>query len=111
MRAYTTATQTLTVQGRDLTGCKVWVTYSQRRSPTSKSATVVMVEGAALSVTKSGSDTVIGVTLSQEQSGQLVEGVAEVQVNWMTSGGIRDATDAIEIAVDKNLLKRVLSYG
>jgi hypothetical protein len=29
----------------------------------------------------------------------------------MTSGGVRDATDAIEIAVDKNLLKRVLSYG
>lgn len=111
MRAYTTAAQTLNVQGKDLTGCHVWVTYLQRKSPTSETATVVTVDGDALTVTRSGSDTIVAVTLTQEQTGRFVKGAAYVQVNWMTSAGLRDATDAIEITIDPNLLRKVLSYG
>lgn len=64
-------------------------------------------------ITKTGEDLEVGpqsveVFLSQEESGRLHEGPAEIQLNWTYSDGRRAATVTKQIRIDKNLLREVV---
>lgn len=98
MRRYTTPTHTLTVEGIDLTEAKVWVTYenvSGRFSVTD------------MDVTLDGENSVIEVTLTEQQTASLSVGKAKVQVNW-TQNGVRGATVVSTVNVTENLLEEDL---
>ena len=106
---YTTPTITLTVEGVDLTGKDIYVTLEQGAKELNKS-------GTALTVTTDThdqiTDTVIQFTLSQEESAAFRFNIAaSVQVNWISSDGVRAATEIKTIGVMRNLLDRVVEYG
>ena len=61
---------------------KPWVTITQG---TGAGATEIEVDD--LDVTTEGTDTVIQFTLTQEQTGALSVGRANLQLNWLTSDG------------------------
>lgn len=111
MIRYTTPTHTLTVYGKTLTGKRVWVTYSQDRPGMVPNREVVTVTGSAVSVSTSGSDSIVTVNLTQQQTSRLRQGVCRVQVNWISSGGVREASDISEIDIEDNLLEEVVSYA
>lgn len=99
MRRYTTPTHTLTVEGADLTGASIWVTYEGSAGNT---FTVTDMD-----VTLDGEDTVLEITLTEEQTASLATGKARVQVNW-TNGGRRAATVIRTVKVTENLLEKDL---
>lgn len=98
MRRYTTPTIELTVEGVDLAGNRVWVSFRQ-------AARKLDVEPESMA--KDGNDTVLLVSLTQAQTSKLKRGKARVQVNWV-GGGKRGATDIVEFEVAENLLERVI---
>lgn len=98
MRRYTTPTHTLTVEGVDLTGAKVWVTYENATGRFSVTD---------MDVSLDGENTVIEVTLTEAQTSSLSTGKAKVQVNW-TINGKRCATEVKTIRVLENLLEEEL---
>lgn len=106
MRQYTTPTITLTVEGIDLTGYGVYVTFQQGQTkltiedPTMEAVTVQQV-----------TNTVISVPLSQLQTASFDYGKALVQVNWTDGTGSRNATDIGEIGIGINLLDQVVDNG
>ena len=101
MRRYTTPTIELTVEGVDLTGVRVLVTFAQRRQR-------LTIEDAT--VAYDGTDTTVTLSLTQEQLGRFAEGEARVQVNWVDMKGHRNATVEAPLVVTGNLLERVISY-
>lgn len=105
MKRYTTPTITVTLQGIDLTGCDIYVTYKQGSKLT---LTIWDVDYEF-----DGTDSIISYTLSQEQTAMFKAGSsATIQINWVTPAGKRDATDEKPIAsIEENNLKQVLSYG
>lgn len=50
----------------------------------------------------------VEVTLSQEDTFNLKDGVAEIQLNWIDASGNRGATFVSTIRIDKQLLNEVL---
>ena len=99
-RQYTTPTIQLRIDGHDLTGADVYVTFQSKGQ-------VVTVEDADITACSHG--TVIDVKLTQEQTAAFFPGeVVKVQVNWM-DGDERYATDVATILWKENLLKEVLS--
>lgn len=100
IRKFTTPTHTLTVKGTDLTEADVYVTYEQGD---------IKQTYTDVTCTLSGSDTVITVEMTQEETSKFKVGAyVEVQVNWVKNGK-RDATDIKSIKVDGNLLDEVIS--
>lgn len=59
-------------------------------------------------VTPTDSKTV-EVTLSQEDTINLKDGIAEIQLNWIDASGNRGATYVSTIRIDKQLLNEVLT--
>ena len=121
MRRYTTSTPSLVVEGINISSYKVWVTFAQVY-PDDIDSTVINTLSQADYKTKSltitptskvvsGNDTIITCSLSQEQTAQFKPGRIRVQVNWMTSGGIRKATDIVLIPSFDNLLDEVKTYA
>lgn len=121
MRRYTTSTPSLIVEGVDISSYRVWVTFTQV-IPDDVDSTVVNTlsqsDYKTISVTLnpttktvSGNDTIISCALSQEQTGQFRPGRVRAQINWMTSGGVRKATDIVFISSFDNLLDEVKTYG
>lgn len=121
MRRYTTSTPSLIVEGVDISSHKVWVTFTQIY-PDDIDSTVINTLSQAeyktesLTVTPtgkavSGNDTIITCSLSQEQTARFKPGRVRVQVNWMTSGGVRKATDIVLIPSFDNLLDEVKTYA
>lgn len=108
MIRYTTPTHTLIVGGVDLTDCDVYVSYRQVKG-SSKNANSADIDDPT--VAYDGTDTVITVPLTQLQTGGFTPGRAQVQVNWITSSGIRRATEIATINVTDNLLQEVIEYG
>lgn len=102
MRRWTTPTHTIRVKGIDLTGADVWVTYVQ-------GATALEVRNP--SMTSDGEDTALTVELTQEQTAGFSPSTpVEVQVNWVTRDGKRDATAIKAIGVERNLMNREQGY-
>ena len=113
MRRYTTPTQVLTCKGVDLTGCNVWVTYSQglQQGTVTPANNVCTIRADALTVESDGTDTTIEVPLTQLQTARFATGRANVQVNWMDSDNVRGATNIGHFTVDQNLLEMEVSYA
>lgn len=102
MIQWTSPTDELRVRGVDLTGCDVWVSYQQRKVELDVKATTVAFDG---------SDTTVTVELAQAQTAMFKPGTVQVQVNWVTLEGRRDATLAKEDEVHVNLLEHEVAYG
>ena len=102
---YTTPTISLTVEDIDLTGKDVYVTLEQGCNQLTKT-------GTQLAISIEEADTVIDMTLTQEESAKFdYNKNAAVQVNWISSDGVRSATDIKKIDVMRNLLDEVIEYG
>lgn len=102
MIQFTTPAVTLTLKGVTFDGTeKVWVSIRQKESE---------IDITDATVDTSGEHPVITFTLTQEQTAGLALGSALIQVNWMTSGDERGATDIATVNVTRNLLDEVKSY-
>ncbi len=104
MRRYTTPTLTVQIQGADLTGCDIWLTFRQGR----KEVTVRDFESVEI-----GEDaTTLAVPLSQIQTARFAVGEeVHVQANVMDQNGYRAATDLATTTFGTQLLEVVKHYG
>ena len=96
---FTTPTEHLVIRGIDLSQCHVMVSMSQGTR---------QLDLVAEDVTYDGSDTHIYVHLSQEQSSTFFNGNVNVQVNWISPDGKRDATLEGSLPWHGNLLDKVV---
>lgn len=105
MIRYTTPTLILEVP-KDLTNVDVYVSLEQN--------------GELLDPIKIGTDdkhfcddvTKIYVHFDQNTTGKFKPGASlRMQINWIDSNGIREATDVRTVSVTDNLLEEVLSYA
>ena len=95
----------LVIKGHDLSECDVTVRYLQVIGR-STNANVVDITDA--DVQYNGTETIITVQLTQEQTGGFVAGKVQLQVNWLTAGGDRWATKVVALPVEDNLLQEVM---
>ncbi len=108
MIQFTTPAVTLTVKGVTLDGTeRVWVSIRQTTGG-GKTENELDIDDPTVDV--SGENPVITFTLTQEQTASLALGAALIQVNWMTSGGDRGATDIATVNIGRNLLDEVKSF-
>ena len=96
MIRWTTPTYELTIEGVDLTGFDVYVTFSQHGD-------VVTVENPTMAVDKG--NTTITCSLSQTESAAFRAGEMDVQVNWVDASHNRCATLVKQVPVDAQLLQ------
>lgn len=105
MIQYTTPTITVTIAGVALADTdEVWLTL-QPQSKGNLTGEALTVEDPTVRV--EGTDTIVSVTLTQEQSAMLPKGSCYVQVNWLSSDGTRCATTRGNVMVQENLLPEV----
>lgn len=105
---YTTPTLSLTVEGVDLTPHNVYVSLEQGTHELHKSGNDLVVTTDTHGQT---TDTIITLTLTQEESASFnVNKSVNVQVNFITADGVRDATEIKTISVMRNLLDEVIGY-
>lgn len=103
MRQYTTPLQTLFIPDHNLSGCDVYVSYSDNRRKK-----VLTVNEVTLEQLENG--TRIKVHLTQEQTAMFKEQQSvDVQVNWVTRDGNRYATEIVPVLCKENLLKEVIT--
>ena len=102
MRIYTTPTLSLKVKGVDIhSAAYVYVTFYNNGK------VILTKEKADISMSVSGSDTLIDVSLTQAETKLFRPySSASVQVNWMI-GASRAATEITDFSVTDNLLKEV----
>lgn len=106
---YTTPTISLTVEGVDLSGMDTYVSLEQGQKELTKTGDDLIIEPIVGTET---TDTSITFTLTQEESAFYDFGKrVSVQVNWISSAGVRDATEVETIPVMRNLLDKVVEYG
>ena len=106
---YTTPTLSLTVEGVDLTGMDIYVSLEQGQKELTKTGEDLIIEPI---VGEATTDTKITFTLTQEESAFYDFGKSvSVQVNWISSSNVRDATEIKTIPVMRNLLDEVIEYG
>ena len=104
---YTTPTISLIVEGTDISTHDIYVTLEQGKKKLTKS-------GADLNITTEThdqvTDTKITLTLTQEESASFdYNRNVAIQVNYITSQGVRDATEMKNIGVMRNLLDEVIA--
>ena len=106
---YTTPTISLVVEGVDITEKDVYVTLEQGRIELTKTGTDLIMEAEQV---EQVTNTNITFTLTQTESAlfNYNRNVA-IQVNWISSAGVRDATEIKSIDVMRNLLDEVIEYG
>lgn len=106
---YTTPTIPLTVEGVDLTGNDVYVSLEQGKTELTKTGADLVIETETQGQT---TDTNITFTLTQTESAMFDFGKSvSIQVNYINSSGVRDATEIKTIRVMRNLLDEVIAYG
>lgn len=106
---YTTPTISLAVEGVDLSGMDVYVSLEQGQKELTKTGDDLIIEPI---IGEGTPDTSIVFTLTQEESAAFDFGKSvSVQVNWLSSSGVRDATEIKTISVMRNLLAEVIEYG
>ena len=103
MRRYTTPTIPVRIEGADLTGCDVYMTFRQGR-------TQVDI-GPMSDLAIDGTTATFEVTLTQEQSALFKPRDISVEINVIDPSGFRDATAIKTIRADSNLLERVIAHG
>ena len=100
----TTPDYILTLAGVDLTGQTVYVTIRQ-------GYTVLTKTNDELGIATDAEGSTIAFCLSQQDTLNLSEGAAEIQVKFIDSTGYVQATNIVTITVNKALLERVISYA
>ena len=106
---YTTPSISLTVEDKDLTGQDVYVSLEQGTIELTKKGTDLTI---STSTHGQITDTDIVLVLTQEESAMFkFNSSVAVQVNWINSSGVREATDIKVIGVMRNLLDEVIAYG
>lgn len=121
MRRYTTSAPSLVVEGVDISTYKVYVTFSQIYPDDIDSSVLdnlsrseyktVSLTIEPVSMSTSENDTVLACSLTQENTAMFKPGKVRTQVNWITPGGSRKATDIAFIPSFDNLLDEVKTYG
>lgn len=102
IRVYTTPSVPLKISGRLIADSDIYVTFTHRNG-------TMNFKTPDITVTESGTDTLITVPFTQEQTAIFTVGeVISIEVNWMKNGN-REATDIAYIKVTDNLLKEILS--
>lgn len=104
MIRYTTPTITLIIENFSFPEeCDIYVTLEQ--------GTVELTKDDA-EVTPVGDNVVLKVTLTQTESGSFkMCAPVYVQVNWIDSDGVRNATKIAQLSAFENLLDKVIQYG
>ena len=110
MYAWSTPTLTLRIKDRDLTAYEVTVSIAQAKVYGGETH-IDIEDGDLDSKVLDGDDTLVTVTLTQQQTGKLARGVASVQINAIDSGGNRVPTKEATVYVYRNLLDHAISYG
>ena len=104
MRRGTTPTIVINVTGEDFDGATLYVT----------------IEQGALELTKTGSDVLftpteegstVALFLSQEETLAFDKGKASIQIRWINSSGVAQASPIRTIDVSPILLEGVIEYG
>lgn len=107
MIRYTTPTFTLTVSGVDMSDDDVYVSFNQ-------GSIVLTKTGDDVTVSYSDDDDATTITVMLEQSESALfelKGKVVIQVNWITSDGVRYATKPASAYVKTNLFEEVIEYG
>lgn len=106
---YTTPAITLIVEGVDISDNDVYVSLKQGCQEMTKKGTDLDISPQTVGQV---TNTQISFTLTQEESASFdYNRNVMVQVNWISSAGVRDATEIKTISVMKNLLDEVIEYG
>lgn len=101
---WTTPTLTEAVEGVDLTDMDLYITVAQiSPSGSLRSRLTAQAEGEY-----DGTDTYVTATFTQEQTGQLRKGRAQVMVNAV-GNDVRYATEPIEIMVEPNAIPNAIT--
>lgn len=108
MDRYTTPTKTIRVKGVDLTPYDMIVSLRQsvRGRPNAHEVDIGLDD---LTVEADGDDTLVTLTLTQEQTGGFVPGDVEYQVNY-GAGFARMATIVGTLTMGRNLLTGVVEF-
>lgn len=105
MIQYTTPTITFIVETLLYESDDIYVTFKQDGKEKLTKSSVDILD-------RDDKTTTISVLLTQEDTGSFdYEKTVEIQVNWVTSDGSRDATMPYKEPVFRNLLDEVKSYG
>lgn len=108
MIRYTTPTITLVAKGITLENTvRIWASVEQHDGCGNVEIEVEVPQASAEVI---GGSVYVPVTLTQEQTGRLHKGFAQVQLNWITSDGVRKATNIGSLQVMDNLMDKVVSY-
>lgn len=92
------------VRNIDLRGYHVYAAIRQGKTTITVEQPEVIYVGEQ--TTAPGS--VVKFSLTQEQTGQFREGVADVQINWVDNLGNRNATKIKKAFIGENLIKEVI---
>lgn len=102
MIRYTTPTVRLIIEA-DLTGTDIYATFKQACREITKKNPPVMVEDDVSTLV---------VRFTQEETAGFSDNMpVAVQVNWITPGGTRSATEIAQVRTFANLLDEVVGYG
>ena len=105
---YTTPTITLTVEGVDLSSQEVYVSLEQGSVTLTKTGLDLLITTETVQQVTTSTITFV---LTQAESGAFEYNKSvNVQVNWIDSSGVRDATEIKAISVMRNILDEVLTY-
>ena len=100
----TTPDYILNVSGEDLRDKTVYVTISQGTKK-------ITMSNDEIGINSDGTDSVIDVRLTQEQTLGFQEGNAKIQVRFINSQGNAEATEIVGITILPVLLERVIEYN
>ena len=100
----TTPALLLRVKGKDLTGCNVFASIKAGMR-------VITKTGSDLEMDTDDDDTLVLCHLTQEDTLPLSEGEADVQVRFINSDGVAEATSKAKITIESVIYKKVIEYG
>ena len=106
---YTTPTIQLTIEGKDISSHDIYATLEQGAVELTKTGNDLSVQTDTHGQI---TDTIITFVLTQLESASFdFTRSVSVQVNWISSSGVREATNIQTIPVMRNLLAEVIEYG
>lgn len=103
MRRGTTPTITIRVKGEDFDGSMLYVTLEQGAIQLTKTGSDVLV-----TPTETGST--VAIFLTQEETLMFTKGTARIQIRWINSSGVADASPIKNIEVNPILLEGVIVW-
>ena len=102
----TTPTIPLTFKSIDLTEAKIYLTFFDEK----QKRNITFESGVDFTVEYVEDDTVGELTLTQEQTLAMSEGIHQAQARWIFPDGATGATNKAKVKVNDVLLKDVIKY-